>query len=159
MRTNYGGSVSAKNSKIKLTRRPPEGGWASLEGLPITLVDRKTGKGFLGRVRLKSVRCGKKGCTRCPHHIYAYAQFRDGKKVREKYLGVARQTRVDGFEPDRARVIEINEAGRREWYYLSPDAPAEIRTRDELIKYSLGRGAPNRYMRYEVEVREDLARV
>ena len=75
-------------STIVVTRKRPERGWASLEGLPITLLDYKTGRVFLGRVRIKAVRCGKKNCTRCPHHSYAYAQFRTGKKVTEKYLGV-----------------------------------------------------------------------
>ena len=75
-------------SKIEVMRRPPERGWASLEGLPITLWDHETGRTFLGSVRIKAVRCGKENCTRCPHHSYAYAQFRIGKKVTDKYLGV-----------------------------------------------------------------------
>lgn len=44
----------------------------------------------IGTVRLKEVRCGKKGCTKCPHKTYAYAQYRVGKKVTEKYIGVVR---------------------------------------------------------------------
>jgi len=43
-----------------------------------------------GSVRLKEVRCGKKNCKKCPHKIYAYARYRDGGTVKEKYLGVAR---------------------------------------------------------------------
>jgi len=47
----------------------------------------RTGRVRLGTVRIRPVRCGKKGCTKCPHHIYAYAQYRVGKKVLDKYLG------------------------------------------------------------------------
>ena len=43
-----------------------------------------------GTVRIKEVRCGKKSCTKCPHKIYAYAQYRVGKKVTEKYIGKVR---------------------------------------------------------------------
>lgn len=43
-----------------------------------------------GTVRIREIRCGKKSCTKCPHKIYAYAQYRVGKKVTEKYIGVAR---------------------------------------------------------------------
>lgn len=43
-----------------------------------------------GSVRIKEVRCGKGNCSKCPHRIYAYARYRVGKKVTEKYLGVAR---------------------------------------------------------------------
>ncbi len=37
-----------------------------------------------GHVRIRGVKCGKKGCTKCPHTFYAYHV--DG--YREKYLGV-----------------------------------------------------------------------
>ena len=43
-----------------------------------------------GTVRIKAVRCGREGCKKCPHKSYAYAQYRDGKKVREKYVGIVR---------------------------------------------------------------------
>ena len=43
----------------------------------------------IGTIRLKEVRCGKKNCKKCPHKIYAYAQYRVGSKVTEKYIGVA----------------------------------------------------------------------
>jgi len=48
------------------------------------------GRVRIGTIRIKEVRCGKKNCTKCPHHIYAYAQYRVGKKVTEKYIGVVR---------------------------------------------------------------------
>lgn len=59
---------------------------------PGDLVAFDDGKGRvrIGTVRIKKVRCGKKNCKKCPHQIYAYAQYRDGKKVTEKYIGVAR---------------------------------------------------------------------
>ncbi len=43
-----------------------------------------------GSVRIKEVRCGKKNCSKCPHRIYAYARYRVGEKVTEKYLGVVK---------------------------------------------------------------------
>lgn len=50
----------------------------------------KQGSVRIGTVRIKAVRCGKPNCRKCPHKIYAYAQYRVGKKVTEKYIGVAR---------------------------------------------------------------------
>jgi len=77
-------------SKIQLMMWMPKRGWASLEGTKITLRDDETDMYYRAKVRIKAVRCGKKGCTRCPHKSYAYAQFRIGKKVTEKYLGVVK---------------------------------------------------------------------
>ena len=36
-------------------------------------------------IRIRPIYCGKK-CKMCPHHYYAYKVFREGKRVREKYL-------------------------------------------------------------------------
>lgn len=47
----------------------------------------KTGTTKIGTVRIKSIRCGKINCKKCPHQKYAYAQYRDGGKVTEKYIG------------------------------------------------------------------------
>lgn len=55
----------------------------------IAFVDPK-GRVIIGTVRAKKVRCGKKECNQCPHEKYFYAQYRDGEKVKEKYIGVAR---------------------------------------------------------------------
>lgn len=48
------------------------------------------GRVRIGTVRFKEVRCGKPNCHKCPHKAYVYAQYRAGKRVREKYIGVAR---------------------------------------------------------------------
>lgn len=42
-----------------------------------------------GRVsyRLERVRCGKAGCTKCPHGPYWYAYWREGDRVRSRYIG------------------------------------------------------------------------
>lgn len=48
------------------------------------------GRVRIGTVRIKKVRCGRKGCTKCPHERYAYAQYRVGDKVRDKYIGKVR---------------------------------------------------------------------
>lgn len=37
--------------------------------------------------RLEPVRCGKKGCTRCPHGPYWYAYWREGGRMRSRYIG------------------------------------------------------------------------
>lgn len=37
--------------------------------------------------RQQSVKCGKPGCTRCPHGPYWYATWREGGKVRNRYIG------------------------------------------------------------------------
>jgi hypothetical protein len=42
-----------------------------------------------GRVtfRQEMVRCGKEGCTRCPHGPYWYAYWREDGKTRSRYVG------------------------------------------------------------------------
>lgn len=37
--------------------------------------------------RLESVRCGKDGCKTCPHGPYWYAYYREGDKLRSRYIG------------------------------------------------------------------------
>ena len=37
--------------------------------------------------RLEQVRCGKDGCTRCPHGPYWYAYWREGGRLRSRYIG------------------------------------------------------------------------
>lgn len=37
--------------------------------------------------RLEPVNCGKPGCSKCPHGPYWYAYWREGGKVRSKYIG------------------------------------------------------------------------
>lgn len=37
--------------------------------------------------RQESVRCGKPGCRTCPHGPYWYAYFREGGKLRSRYIG------------------------------------------------------------------------
>ncbi|MDP9069421.1 MAG: hypothetical protein M3N53_13900 [Actinomycetota bacterium] len=37
--------------------------------------------------RLETVRCGKDGCRSCPHGPYWYAYFREGKRLRSRYIG------------------------------------------------------------------------
>lgn len=63
--------------------------WKEQEGKKI-IVESPGGNPRLGTVRLRKVKCGKKNCKKCPHAIYAYAQYREGKKIKTKYLGVGR---------------------------------------------------------------------
>lgn len=37
--------------------------------------------------RQQSVRCGKNGCTRCPHGPYWYAYWREDGRLRSRYIG------------------------------------------------------------------------
>ncbi|MDQ3982150.1 MAG: hypothetical protein M3271_05660, partial [Actinomycetota bacterium] len=37
--------------------------------------------------RLEAVRCGKPGCTKCPHGPYWYAYYREKGKLRSRYIG------------------------------------------------------------------------
>jgi hypothetical protein len=37
--------------------------------------------------RLEKVRCGKSGCSSCPHGPYWYAYYREGKRLRSRYIG------------------------------------------------------------------------
>jgi hypothetical protein len=37
--------------------------------------------------RLEPVRCGKSGCTRCPHGPYWYAYWREDGRLRSRYIG------------------------------------------------------------------------
>jgi len=48
------------------------------------------------RYRQQMVKCGKKGCTRCPHGPYWYAYWREGGKVRTQYIG---KELPEGAEP------------------------------------------------------------
>ena len=37
--------------------------------------------------RLEAVRCGKESCSSCPHGPYWYAYYREGDKLRSRYIG------------------------------------------------------------------------
>jgi hypothetical protein len=37
--------------------------------------------------RLETVRCGKPNCRSCPHGPYWYAYYREGDKLRSRYVG------------------------------------------------------------------------
>jgi hypothetical protein len=37
--------------------------------------------------RQESVKCGKRGCTRCPHGPYWYAYWREEGRLRSRYVG------------------------------------------------------------------------
>lgn len=37
--------------------------------------------------RLEEIRCGKRGCTRCPHGPYWYAYWREDGRLRSRYIG------------------------------------------------------------------------
>jgi hypothetical protein len=37
--------------------------------------------------RLEHVKCGKRGCTRCPHGPYWYAYWREDGRLRSRYIG------------------------------------------------------------------------
>jgi len=45
------------------------------------------GRVHVGKIRIRSIRCGKKGCTKCPHGYYAYARYYSHGRHHEKYIG------------------------------------------------------------------------
>ncbi|MGH2739954.1 MAG: hypothetical protein ACRDH6_05665 [Actinomycetota bacterium] len=47
------------------------------------------GKPSRGRVtfRQETVKCGRANCTRCPHGPYWYAYWREGGRLRSRYIG------------------------------------------------------------------------
>jgi len=47
--------------------------------------------------RREYVRCGKRGCKRCPHGPYWYAYWKEGKRLRKRYCG---KTCPGGGSPD-----------------------------------------------------------
>jgi hypothetical protein len=46
-------------------------------------------EGRRGKVtfRQEKVRCGRASCTRCPHGPYWYAYWREGGRLRSRYIG------------------------------------------------------------------------
>ncbi|HET7483073.1 MAG TPA: hypothetical protein VFK89_09450 [Actinomycetota bacterium] len=56
--------------------------------------------------RSEAVRCGKPGCTKCPHGPYWYAYYREDGKLRSRYVGrelpadVIAALAPEGTEPD-----------------------------------------------------------
>ena len=53
------------------------------------LLEEPPEAGEAGRVsfRQEMVRCGKEGCTRCPHVPYWYAYWREDGRTRSRYVG------------------------------------------------------------------------
>ena len=49
--------------------------------------DEASGKPGKVSYRLEPVNCGKPGCSRCPHGPYWYAYWREGGRVRSRYIG------------------------------------------------------------------------
>jgi len=47
--------------------------------------DEHAGEGVT--YRLETVRCGKPSCSSCPHGPYWYAYFREGGRLRSRYIG------------------------------------------------------------------------
>ena len=63
-------------------------GWTrGKERVPEDTKESVTIQGHRGRVIEKMIRCGRKGCTKCPHGPYKYLVIREGNKVKTKYLG------------------------------------------------------------------------
>ena len=62
-----------------------------VRGLLMTLGDDKAAGEQAGdpevSYRLESVRCGKPNCKSCPHGPYWYAYFREGKRLKSRYIG------------------------------------------------------------------------
>lgn len=48
--------------------------------------------------RRQLVRCGKAGCTKCPHGPYWYAYWREDGRIRSRYIGKELPPRRDHLE-------------------------------------------------------------
>lgn len=57
--------------------------------------------------RREEVRCGKSNCTRCPHGPYWYAYWREGGRLRSKYLGSAKAREPRLPPPTQARELDL----------------------------------------------------
>ena len=75
------------------------------KGRSALYLDNKTGERLKGSIRIREVRCGKPNCKKCPHKVYAYLRYRQGRHVKEKYLGVARgiktKKQFDKYDPEK----------------------------------------------------------
>ena len=62
-----------------------------VRGLLMTLGDEQGASAASGdpnvTYRQESVRCGRSGCTACPHGPYWYAYYREGGRLRSRYIG------------------------------------------------------------------------
>lgn len=95
------------------------------KGQPAVYFNDETGEKIKGSIRIREVRCGKANCKKCPHKIYAYLRYRQGKKVKEKYLGVAREAQRQEYDPEK---IGKGIAGFvREMFEASEKADSELR--------------------------------
>jgi hypothetical protein len=47
--------------------------------------------------RQETVRCGRTNCTRCPHGPYWYAYWREGGRLRSRYIGKQLPARPEGL--------------------------------------------------------------
>ena len=45
--------------------------------------------------RQEPVKCGKRGCTRCPHGPYWYAYWREDGRMKSRYIGKTLPTSAD----------------------------------------------------------------
>jgi len=52
--------------------------------------------------RCEFVKCGKAGCKKCPHGPYWYAYWREGKRLRKRYVGKSLPS-SDAAAPPRSR--------------------------------------------------------
>ena len=50
-------------------------------------------------LRQQQVRCGKAGCTKCPHGPYWYAYWREDGKRRSRYVGRLEADEEMGLQP------------------------------------------------------------
>lgn len=64
--------LSEERIKVKITN--PE--------LKQRLLDKK-----VVSYQAKYIKCGKEGCSKCPHGPYIYAFWREGGKIKSRYLG------------------------------------------------------------------------
>jgi hypothetical protein len=95
---SYEGKKNRKGERMKKQKVPKEIPAQvfidpETDAVLVKTADNRTIK---GRIRIRPVMCGKK-CKGCPHKIYKYAVWRDGKRLKEKYIGVVNHAQEKGL--------------------------------------------------------------
>jgi hypothetical protein len=71
-------------------------------------------------LQLKKIKCGKKGCSKCPHGYYTYAYWKENGKTKSKYIGKygdpKTQNKIYELANDYPRVINEYEQFKKNKY-------------------------------------------
>ena len=64
--------------------------------------------------RNEYTKCGKPNCKKCPHGPYWYAYWREGKRLRKKYIGKTKpEQEADDRQPEQEETVPYNPKYKR----------------------------------------------